>query len=203
MPMRTSTKAKIAGSLIAAAALFGGGTAFGNYLADQDSKSDATAESSPSASPSPSASASTEAEVRINDAVAAALDAVPGTATAASLEDEGGSPAWDIDVLGDGDTWHEVSVDAVTAIAKDERADGDADDARMAKAAKTSLTEAVDAAEKKVPGEVTSIGLDERVGGRKQLNWEAELRADDQRTHEIRVDAETGKVIEARVDADG
>ncbi|MCI0384933.1 PepSY domain-containing protein [Streptomyces sp. CNQ085] len=53
--------------------------------------------------------------VTLQEAVTAALRAVPGTAESAELDDDDGRPAWEVDVLGEDGTWHEVSVDANSA----------------------------------------------------------------------------------------
>ncbi|MBN3931518.1 PepSY domain-containing protein [Streptomyces verrucosisporus] len=56
------------------------------------------------------------AEVTLQEAVAAALRAVPGTAESAELEDDDSDrPVWEVGVLGEDGAWHEVSVDAGSA----------------------------------------------------------------------------------------
>ncbi|MDG9705928.1 PepSY domain-containing protein [Streptomyces sp. DH37] len=52
------------------------------------------------------------AKVTLQEAVGAALKAVPGTAESAELDDEDGRTAWDVDVLGEDGRWHEVRIDA-------------------------------------------------------------------------------------------
>ncbi|MGY1453152.1 PepSY domain-containing protein [Streptomyces sp. SS8] len=77
------------------------------------------------------------AGVTLQEAVAAALKAVPGTAESAELEDDDSDrPVWEVDVLGEDGTWHEVSVDADSAdvlersAGSDDRDDDKGDDDR-------------------------------------------------------------------------
>ncbi|GAA2399710.1 hypothetical protein GCM10010420_27820 [Streptomyces glaucosporus] len=65
------------------------------------------------------------AEVTLQEAVAAALKAVPGTAESAELDDDGDRPAWDVDVLGKDGAWHEVAVDADSGDVLKRSADAD------------------------------------------------------------------------------
>ncbi|MCG3040891.1 PepSY domain-containing protein [Streptomyces fenghuangensis] len=66
------------------------------------------------------------AEVTLQEAVAAALKAVPGTAESAELEDDDSDrPVWEVDVLGEDGTWHEVSVDADSADVLERSAESD------------------------------------------------------------------------------
>ncbi|WP_101255665.1 PepSY domain-containing protein [Streptomyces barkulensis] len=72
------------------------------------------------------------AEVTLREAVAAALKAVPGTAESAELEDDDGDrPVWEVEVLGEDGTWHEVAVDAGSAdvLERGAGSDGRDDDA--------------------------------------------------------------------------
>ncbi|MGK5446774.1 PepSY domain-containing protein [Streptomyces radiopugnans] len=56
------------------------------------------------------------AGITLQEAVAAALKAVPGTAESAELDDDDSDRlVWDVDVLGEDGAWHEVSVDADSA----------------------------------------------------------------------------------------
>ncbi|GAA3641556.1 PepSY domain-containing protein [Streptomyces chitinivorans] len=66
------------------------------------------------------------AEVTLQEAVAAALKAVPGTAESAELEDDDSDrPVWEVGVLGEDGTWHEVSVDAGSADVLERSAESD------------------------------------------------------------------------------
>ncbi|KOT39429.1 peptidase propeptide and YpeB domain protein [Streptomyces caelestis] len=125
------------------------------------------------------------------DAIAAALKHTPGTAVSAELDDE----AWEVDVLGGGDTWHSVRVDPgdgkVLGAQKDD--EDDAAEVRAAlKGASVSAAEAAEAAA--AEGTVTSVELDDDKG------WEAETRASGGDERDWRVDPGSGKVTADRGD---
>jgi uncharacterized membrane protein YkoI len=130
-------------------------------------------------------------------AVDAALKDTPGTVTSVDLDDDdnGGGPAWDVDVLGKDGTWHDVTVDAGSAKVLGSHIDRDEDDTREArdalKGAHTDVKEAAAAALKTAPGAVTSVDLDDDgpAGG-----WEVEVQGKDGKQHDVNVDLKTGKV---------
>jgi uncharacterized membrane protein YkoI len=74
------------------------------------------------------------AKVKVDDAVAAALQERPGAVESAEFDgdDRGGAHRWEIDILGDDGTWYEVNVDAdsgeVVADRGDDSRDDDIDD---------------------------------------------------------------------------
>jgi uncharacterized membrane protein YkoI len=150
------------------------------------------------ATPSPSGSPGTrKAAVRVQDGVATALRKVPGIATDADLDKEHGKLAWEFVVLAKNDTWHRVDVDATSGKVLTSRTTTDHGDVTVAdaKAAKITLTQAADTAEKQVTGKVTEATLDTHFNKQKRLNWEVDLRDDAGKKHEVVIDAATGKVI--------
>lgn len=74
------------------------------------------------------------AKVKVDDAVAAALQERPGTVESAEFDDDdrGGAHRWEIDILGEDGKWYEVGVDAdsgqVVANRGDDGKDDDGDD---------------------------------------------------------------------------
>lgn len=66
------------------------------------------------------------AEVTLQEAVAAALKAVPGTAQSAELEDDDSDrPAWEVEILGEDGSRYEVSVDTDSADVLERNAESD------------------------------------------------------------------------------
>ncbi|MFI9824287.1 PepSY domain-containing protein [Streptomyces sp. NPDC052013] len=104
-------------------------------------------------------------DVTAAEAIAAALKHTPGTAVSADLDDDGddgGKAAWEVDVLGEGDTWHSVRVDPGSGkvLSAHEDDEDDAAEVRTAlKGASVSAEEAAEAAAAK--GTVTSVDLDD------------------------------------------
>ncbi|MFF2012823.1 PepSY domain-containing protein [Streptomyces sp. NPDC058195] len=188
-------KRKIVIAAVTAAVLAGGGAATAVAFAD-DNGHDREARSS--------VADDGTARVDVKDAVAAALRAVPGTATEAELDDEDGGLVWEVDVYGSDKARHDVTVDAGNGKVLGQHTDEDDGDDRGQKAsgpARVSLDAAVDAALKSSPGTVTSVDLDHDRDGRAQ-HWEVEVRAKDGKEHELKVDAATGKVSASPVDDD-
>ncbi|WP_031505830.1 PepSY domain-containing protein [Streptomyces megasporus] len=70
-----------------------------------------------------------DAKVTLQQAVAAALKAVPGTAESVELEDDD-RLVWDVDLLGKDGKWYEITVDANNAdiLERDVDSDDDRDD---------------------------------------------------------------------------
>ncbi|GGV83641.1 hypothetical protein GCM10010294_60450 [Streptomyces griseoloalbus] len=118
------------------------------------------------------------------DAIAAALKHTPGTAVSAELDDDaddaddaddnGGRAAWEVDVLGGGDTWYSVRVDPTTGKVLSAHQD-DEDDAGEVRAALkgTSVTAQEAAQLVAAKGTVVSIDLDDDD----DRGWEAETVA--------------------------
>ncbi|KOV21238.1 PepSY domain-containing protein [Streptomyces sp. XY152] len=125
------------------------------------------------------------------DAIAAALKHTPGTAVSAELDDE----AWEVDVLGGGDTWHSVRVDPGDGKVLDAQKDDEDDAAEVRAALKGASVSAAEAAEAAAAeGTVTSVELDDDKG------WEAETRASGGDERDWRVDPGSGKVTADRGD---
>jgi uncharacterized membrane protein YkoI len=147
------------------------------------------------------AAAARSARVLVQDALAAALKAVPGTVSSAELDRGRSGPAWEVDVLARNGTEHEVTVDAtnaevLSAVRSDDR-DDDADDRAEAAAVTSFRTDARAAAEAALalrPGTVTSVDADDDddSGGRAGA-WEVEIRGHDGTWYKVTVDASTGK----------
>ncbi|MFE4051715.1 PepSY domain-containing protein [Streptomyces sp. YIM B13518] len=125
------------------------------------------------------------------DALAAALKHTPGTAVSAELDDE----AWEVDVLGGGDTWHSVRVDPGSGKVLGAQKDDEDDAAEVRAALKGASVTAGEAAEAAAAeGTVTSVELDDDKG------WEAETRASGGDERDWRVDPGSGKVTADRGD---
>lgn len=190
-------KRKIVISAVTAAVLVGGGAATAVALTDDDSHDRATGSSA--------SSGGTTARVVVEDAMAAAVGAVPGTVTEAELDDEDGVPVWELDVYGSDKVWHDVTVDAGNGKVLGEHTSDDNDDRdrQAPRSASVSSAAAVDAALRATPGTVTSIELDDdhdQGGG--TLHWEVDVRGEDGKQHELNVDAKTAKVTADRADDD-
>ncbi|GGY79373.1 peptidase M4 [Streptomyces nitrosporeus] len=222
-------KHRIAAAAVAAAVLVGGGIAATAAFADDDGRgherternedraddrTDDRADTDDQADGRAEAGrAADDRPVSLDRALAAALKAVPGTATEAELEDDGddddgrddGRRVWEFDVYGKDKVWHDVTVDAANAKVLSTRDDDNDDRDRHApRSASVTLVTAVNAALRSEPGTVTSVDLDDdddddRAGGGTP-RWEIEITGDDGREHELRVDAGTAAVTVDRDD---
>jgi uncharacterized membrane protein YkoI len=104
-------------------------------------------------------------------AVAASALAVGGTTAAFAGDSDGTAPA-----------------------AAGQSANDDRDDAKTLSEAKVSAKEAIDKALASVDGKVESVELDDEDGGR--LAWDADVLGKDGQWHELRIDADSGKVTQ-------
>ncbi|MFI8301864.1 PepSY domain-containing protein [Streptomyces sp. NPDC085927] len=122
------------------------------------------------------------ADVTAAEAVSAALKHQSGTAVSVEMDDDDddgehrGKAAWEVDILGGGDTWYSVWIDPSSGkVLGSERDNDDDDDTAEVRAALkgTSVTaeEAAKAAAAK--GTVTSVDLDDD-GPRDKAGWEVE-----------------------------
>ncbi|MEU2595716.1 PepSY domain-containing protein [Streptomyces hirsutus] len=140
------------------------------------------------------------ADVTAAEAVFVALKHQPGTAVSVEMDDDDdgehrGRAAWEVDILGGGDTWYSVWIDPSSGkVLGSERDDDDDDDAEVRAALKgTSVTaeEAAKAAAAK--GTVTSVDLDDD-GPRDKAVWEVETVTAGGDDREWRVGLNSGKV---------
>ncbi|MDQ8702896.1 PepSY domain-containing protein [Streptomyces sp. LHD-70] len=156
------------------------------------------------------------AKLTAAEAVEAALKHQSGTAVSAELDDEdsddrdsddrdsddddsGERLAWEVDILGQGEAWHTVHLDAATGKVIGKETEDERDDAREARAAlKGATTDAAQAARSaSEKGFVTSIDLDDDGrSGHVAEGWEIETAASDGRDGERdwNVDARSGKL---------
>ncbi|MFF1450747.1 PepSY domain-containing protein [Streptomyces sp. NPDC058274] len=141
------------------------------------------------------------AKVSAADAITAALNSTPGTAVSADLDDDDkGAVAWEVDVLGKGDTWHSVRVDPGTGKVLGSHTEHEDDTAEVRAALKGTSTSAAQAARAAAAkGTVTSIDLDEDGGTHA---WEAETRSSDGTEHEWRVGLDKTDVTADRTSDD-
>ncbi|MEU1482366.1 PepSY domain-containing protein [Streptomyces sp. NPDC005752] len=138
----------------------------------------------------------------LDEAVGAALKAVPGTVTEAELDDDDDSArtVWELDVYGSDKVWHDVTVDARNGKVLSHREDDDNDDRdrHAPRAAGVPLDAAVKAALAAQPGTVTSVDLDDdgddNGGGGGAPHWDVDVTGKDGKQHELHVDAKSGKV---------
>ncbi|MFI0371796.1 PepSY domain-containing protein [Actinomadura sp. 1N219] len=188
-------------TVVAAGVLAGGGAAAA-FAADDGPGTPAP--------PSGGASPRSGSPVTAAEAAAAALKASPGTIEEIELDDDDdGKRAWEIDILGTGGGWREVTVDSRTGKILSDRAarpdddDGDDDDgapsAAALRKAQVSASDAAAAALKAVSGAVTSVDF-ERDDGKSR--WEVDVNGPDGREHELTVDAATAKVLTNETDED-
>ncbi|MFE2762075.1 PepSY domain-containing protein [Streptomyces halstedii] len=193
-------KRTIALAAVAAAVLVGGGIATTAAFAHDDGDDRRPDRVSRSADRHTGDTRSPGDRVTLDEAVAAALKAVPGTVTEVELDDDdhGARLVWELDVYGTDAVRHDVTVDAGTGKVLSTRDDNDDRDRHAARSAAVSLDSAVDAALKAEPGTVTSAELDDDDHG--HLYWEIDVTGEDGRYHELRVDAETAAVSVDRDD---
>ncbi|GGZ31914.1 hypothetical protein GCM10010387_27630 [Streptomyces inusitatus] len=143
-------------------------------------------------------------KISVTDAVNSALKKQPGVVESAGRDDDGDG-AWEVEIVDAKGLGHEIRVDAKTADASVEKDDDDDrdddrddrdDDRREGDAAvgdaTVSAEQAVSAALSFRPGAVTEVEFDDG-------HWAIEVRAEDGKEHDVRVDAKTA---EATVEKD-
>ncbi|MEU5170216.1 PepSY domain-containing protein [Streptomyces mutomycini] len=204
-------KRNIAVAALTAAVLVGGGLVTTAAFADSGSGGvdDRTAAGTDrTAGPrgdAGSTGAAKTARIALDEAVGAALKAVPGTVTEAGLDDDDDSArtVWELDVYGSDKVWHDVTVDARNGKVLSHRKDDDNDDRdrHAPRSASVSLDAAVKAALAAQPGTVTSVDLDDDRAdddnddrGGRTPHWDVDVAGEDGKGHELRVDAKSGKV---------
>lgn len=155
-----------------------------------------TTDESPSEEPGSGAEASQSGRLNATEAVARALEEVPGGAVVEMEQGrEGLSRVWDIDVLGSdgaGTNLYLNLKDGTVVKRESTRLDS------VHQTAPTVTAQgAIDAAVGAVPGSVLALDLDRDAG---RVVWEVIVRADDKRRWEIYVDAETGEIVKQERD---
>ncbi|MGX1673885.1 PepSY domain-containing protein [Streptomyces sp. NPDC055400] len=199
-------KRNIVIATIAAVALIGGGTATAVAVSGDDgSTAEGTSTASRGAEPTGSAGHDDDrtehvtelktARVTASDAIAAALDSVPGTAVSAELDDENDRVVWEVEVL-NGTTWHDVLVDPASGKVTGSHTSRHDDTARVTAVLKDAKTTAQGAARAAaVKGTVTEIDLDDDGTAHA---WEAETTAANGTDADWRVDLRSGAVTPDR-----
>ncbi|MCX4697864.1 PepSY domain-containing protein [Streptomyces sp. NBC_01352] len=143
-------------------------------------------------------------DVTAAEAVASALRHSPGTAVSVELDDQddSGPVVWDVDVLGDGTTWHSVRIDPGTGKVLGSHTEREDDTAEVRAALKGATVTAAEAAEAEAAagkGTVTSVDLDEDGTSKA---WEVETYKSGNAEQDWRVDLTTGKVTADKADDD-
>ncbi|MFJ7324987.1 PepSY domain-containing protein [Streptomyces cyaneofuscatus] len=178
-----------------------------------DDRDDRTDDASDDRSDDRAPAAAKSAGISLDQAVAAALKSVPGTVAQAELDrdddDHNGRTVWELDVRGSDKKWHDVTVDADNGkVLKTRDDDNDDRDDHAPRSSAVTLNEAAAAALKTAPGSITSIDLDDDddddgKGSRGNvLRWDVDIAGKDGKSHELHVDAKTGKVTVDRDDDD-
>ncbi|MCC8908371.1 PepSY domain-containing protein [Curtobacterium sp. GD1] len=185
--------------LVASLALVGCSTA------QSDGASSTTSSSSSSGSASGGATAaSATSNDALRAAVATARDAV-GSGTVVSVEQEQNGTAYEVLVVTDDGTEHEVHTNeagtAVSGSPRTETSDADdrAENERFTAAADLTVDDAVGRFEDLHAGTITELGLDDHLG---KVVWEGDVRDASGTKHSVRLDAGTGKVVTDEVDTD-
>ncbi|MFE8976541.1 PepSY domain-containing protein [Streptomyces cyaneofuscatus] len=173
-----------------------------------DDRDDRTDDASDDRSDDRAPAAAKGSGISLDQAVAAALKSAPGTVTQAELDrdddDHDGRTVWELDVRGSDKKWHDVTVDADNGKVLKTR-DDDRDD-HAPRSSTVTLKQAADAALKTAPGSITSIDLDDdddddgKGSKGNVLRWDVDIAGKDGKSHELRVDAKTGKVTVDRDD---
>ncbi|MBM7441382.1 PepSY domain-containing protein [Streptomyces sp. HB132] len=201
-------KRNIAVAALTAAVLVGGGIVTTAAFADSDGAGDddrtvaGTDRAAGSDGDTGGTGTAKTGRTTLDEAVGAALKAVPGTVTEAGLDDDDDSArtVWELDVYGSDKVWHDVTVDARNGKVLSHREDDDNDDRdrHAPRSASVSLDAAVKAALAAQPGTVTSVDLDDDGdddnGERGALHWGVDVTGKDGKQHELHVDAKSGKV---------
>lgn len=205
-------KRNIAIATLTAAVLVGGGLAATAAFADSDGggaddrkvSADRSAGTTGERTTTEGKAEGKADRLTLDEAVGAALKAVPGTVTGAELDDDDDDrdrTVWELDVFGSDKVWHDVTVDARNGEVLSDREDDDNDDRdrHAPRSAAVSLDAAVKAALGAQPGTVTSVDLDgndddDDGGKRGALRWDVDVAGKDGRQHELHVDARNAEV---------
>ncbi|MFD8379156.1 PepSY domain-containing protein [Streptomyces sp. NPDC059679] len=207
----TGRRRTVAAVLAATVVLGGAGAATAVAFADDgshDSSHDSAYESARAAAGTTNedrdddGTSATKTKVDLKQAADAAVASVAGKVTSVELEGHRGKTVWKVDVVTAKGAEHEVTVNTTSGKVTANRTDHDDtdDDAALARSAKTSLSQAVDAALKKIPGTATSAELDDDNG--RSAAWEIDVTDTKGAEHEVTVDARSGKVTAVQADDD-
>ncbi len=144
------------------------------------------------------------AEISRDRAEEIASDEVSGDVLDAGLDDENGVPVYQVDILANDGSLHEVDVDAASGDVLSHTTE-DWDDAAEARSLEERVAVSREAAERsalgRFPGEVQATELDDEAG---KVVYNVEILGDDGNLHEATVDAESGDVLGSETeDRDG
>ncbi len=167
---------------------------------DQPVRSDAT---EPAASPS---GTSGPPALGLEDAAAAALEAVDGSSLL-TIETEQGRTVWEATVVTEDGTEHELLISASDGKVVDgptrkvDDAGDKAENRRRVAGAEVGYTAAAEAVREAVPdARLTELNLD--TFGERTTAWEGDLHGNDGLRYSVTIDARTGDVLEKDADAD-
>lgn len=159
-----------------------------------------------------------EATITKQEAISAALKDVAGKATNTELEDENGTVVYGVSVTDNQGKQQDVKVDAKTGkvlkVEADDKEEGEKgekaekegkeseaadqqEQQQLAKSAKITADESNAIALKEVPGKVTNTELQDENG---TVVYGVEITDDQGKSHDVKVDAKTGKVLNVGTD---
>ncbi|MFE9926153.1 PepSY domain-containing protein [Streptomyces sp. NPDC005774] len=145
------------------------------------------------------------ADVTAAEAVSAALKHRSGTAVSVEMDDDDddehrGKAAWEVDILGGGDTWYSVWIDPSSGKVLGSERDDDDDDAAKVRAALKGMSVTAEEAAKAAAakGTVTSVDLDDDD----TKGWEVETVTAGGDDREWLVGPNSGKVTADDDDSD-
>lgn len=135
------------------------------------------------------------AELSRNQAEERASNEIPGDVVGTGLDDEYGSAFYEVDILANDGSLHEVEVDASSGEILSHTTE-DRDDTAEAQNLKERATVSREAAERaalgRFPGEVQDSELDDEAG---RVDYNVEILGDDGSLHEATVDAASGDIL--------
>ena len=200
-------KNKILIPALAAAILAGGGFSIANAAAPQDKPTTEVAEENDTQN---QVELAKQAKITEEQATKTALEKVPGTVNEVELEDENGAIVYGFEVVSTDGTQQDVKVDAQTGkivkVEVDDEENGKENDeeendtqtqAELAKQAKITEEAATKTALEKVPGTVNQVELEDENG---TIVYGIEVVSTDGTQQDVKVDAQTGKIVKVEAD---
>ncbi len=200
-------KNKILIPALAVVVLAGGGFSFANAATSHDKPTTEVAEKNDDLS---QAELAKQAKITEEAATKTALEKVPGTVNEVELEDEDGTVVYEFEITSTDGTQQDVKVDAQTGKIvkveaddeedgeeKDEEENDDLSQAELAKQAKITEEAATKTALEKVPGTVNEVELEDEDG---TVVYEFEITSTDGTQQDVKVDAQTGKIVKVEAD---